>query len=425
MRRILFRTLVAGSLVCSFACGSEAPEPSAEEAPQSAPAPAVPTLESVTGPWRGVLTSPGGELPFALVISAEGGEIHNGDERVEIESAELEGDELTLRIDRYAAVLVARIDGDSMSGHWRKETSQGHSELPFHAQRGTHPRFESGEPPDPRFAGQWSVTFRDEDGESPARGEFRLRGSVVTGTFATSTGDYRYLEGVATGSSMRLSTFDGAHAFLFDAELDTHGQLSGNFWSRDTYHATWTGRRIAPGDESPLPDPFAEVRVTSEDQRLRFSFPTLEGETVTMPSELFDGRVVVIDIFGTWCPNCADLAPLVQRWEQEHQDDGLSIVGIAFEASEDLGRRQLARWKERYDVHHPLLFGGIADKAAVAAAFPDLSTFRSYPTLIFVGRDGRVRHIFSGFYGPATGDQHTHMVGQLETRLEALLAETL
>ena len=416
------RPVLCCLLACA-ACGNEAPSPTSmpEESPAEETAP---TLESLEGPWRGVLTSPGGELPFGLTLTLAGGTIHNGEERVEIESAELRGDELTLSIARYAAVLVARIDGDELRGRWRKQTSAGHSELPFRAQRGSHPRFAAGDAPDPRFAGQWSVTFTDDDGDSPARGEFRLDGSVVTGTFATATGDYRYLEGVASGASMRLSTFDGAHAFLFDADLDEDGQLRGNFWSRDTYHATWAGRRIGEGDENPLPDPFSEVRVTSEDQRLRFSFPTLEGETVSMPSERFEDQVVVVDLFGTWCPNCADLAPLVKRWEREHAGEGLAVVSIAFEANEELGRRQLALWQSRYEVEHPLLYGGIANKEGVAAAFPDLSTFRSYPTLLFIGRRGRVRHIFSGFYGPATGEQHTEMVAELDARLESLLEES-
>ena len=54
----------------------------------------------------------------------------------------------------------------------------------------------------------------------PAKGIFFQKdGDVVTGTFRTKTGDYRYLEGVMDGNRLKLSTFDGAHAFLFTATV--------------------------------------------------------------------------------------------------------------------------------------------------------------------------------------------------------------
>ena len=70
----------------------------------------------------------------------------------------------------------------------------------------------------------------------------------VTGTFLTETGDYRYLEGVVDGDSLKLSCFDGSHAFLFHAALD-QDSFRGRFWS-GTHWDRALGRVPEPGPSS-------------------------------------------------------------------------------------------------------------------------------------------------------------------------------
>ncbi len=52
----------------------------------------------------------------------------------------------------------------------------------------------------------------------------------------------------------------------------------------------------------------------------------------------------------------------------------------------------------------------------------NLTAVLSYPTSVFVGRDGTVRRIYSGFSGPGTGDHHRRLVAELEGLIEELLA---
>lgn len=164
----------------------------------------------------------------------------------------------------------------------------------------------------------------------------------MTGTFLTPTDDYRFLEGDYRDGLLRLSTFDGDHAFLFHAEARPDGTLEGDFWSRDSYHATWTAEPTGRAAEELLPGPWGLAALTNDERRFRFAFPDLDGRLVRSEDPRFAGKVVVVDIFGSWCPNCNDEAPVLAGWHREWADDGLDIVGLAFEFTGEHHERLVA-----------------------------------------------------------------------------------
>lgn len=387
------------------------------------------------GDWRAVLASPGGQLPFTLTVEDQGGWLRavaqNGDERAPFSHVELQGNKVLLRLDFYDAEIEAEMVAEGrLEGRWRKTASEGDSTLGFSATKGTAPRFtEATEPAPgasaiPEVSGVWAVEFRDEDGTEPARGELQQDGSRVRGTFLTPTGDYRFLDGSYEQGVLRLSTFDGAHAFLFHARAETDGTLSGNFWSRDSYHAEWTARRLAP-DESILPDAWQQVGLTNDEGNFSFSFPDLEGKAVSLDAPRFKNKVVLVNIFGTWCPNCNDEAPLLATWFRRFKDQGLEVVGLAYEYTGNPERdaAMVARFADRYSIQYPLLLAGTSDKQKAAETLPDLTSVVAFPTTIFIGRDGKVRKIHSGFSGPGTGSHHAQLVAELEGLIRELLAE--
>ncbi len=393
-------------------------------------------MTTLPGIWRAVLASPGGELPFTLQID-EGNDgltaiVANGEEKVPFSSVEQKDRRVVLHFEWYDSEITADLapDGKSMAGTWRKTVPGGHSTLPFLATRDDARRFlsnasDSSDTSVSSINGHWAVEFSDEDGSEVARGEFHQTDRVVNGTFLTPTGDYRYLEGTFENDLLRLSTFDGAHAFLFTASALEDGTLDGDFWSRDTYHATWTARRTED-DEAVLPDSWTAVGLTNDEGVFRFRFPDLSGEMVSLQDSRFTGKPVLVNIFGSWCPNCNDEAPLLADWYRRYRDRGLEVVGLAYEFSGDPTRdRELVRrFGERYDIEYPLLLAGTSDKKAAAETLPDLTAILSYPTTIFIGRDGKVQHIHSGFSGPGTGDHYVELVADLERKIEELLAET-
>lgn len=400
---------------------------------EQAATPVVPESPLV-GSWRAVLLSPGGELPFTLEITQTDGKLSavavNGSERAPLSHVNVSGEDVLLGFDFYDSWIEARTEGpDTLRGRWQKTVPDGLSTLDFVATRGAAERFSPIHEERPAteitdVSGVWAVEFTDEDGTEVAQGEFRQEGSTVLGTFLTPTGDYRYLEGAYDEGLLRLSTFDGAHAFLFHARAD--GQtLAGDFWSRDSYHATWTARRAAE-DEAILPDAWDLAGLTNDTGAFHFAFNDLEGNELASDDPRFEGKVVLVNIFGSWCPNCNDKAPLLADWHRRYGDQGLEVVGLAYEFSGDPQRDRLfvKRFGERHGVEFPLLLAGISDKAAAAETLPDLTAVISFPTTVFIGRDGKVRRVHSGFAGPGTGSHYDDLVAELEGLVESLLAET-
>ncbi|MEZ4363190.1 MAG: TlpA disulfide reductase family protein [Kofleriaceae bacterium] len=153
------------------------------------------------------------------------------------------------------------------------------------------------------------------------------------------------------------------------------------------------------------------------------AFPSLDGGVVTNEDTRFAGKVMIVELFGTWCPNCNDAAPLLAEWHQRYRARGLEIVGLAYEFTGDPARdtEMLRRHRDKYHLQFPLLLAGVSDKAEAGKTLPDLSAVKSYPTTIFLGRDGRVAKIHSGFAGPGTGRYYRDMVAELEGVLEGLL----
>ena len=151
----------------------------------------------------------------------------------------------------------------------------------------------------------------------------------------------------------------------------------------------------------------------------------LGGGRLNQDDARFAGKVVVAEVFGTWCPNCNDQAPLMSRWYEEYSERGLEMVGIAFEftGEEDEDLDMLGRYADKYAVDYPLLLGGTSDKTQAGAQLPDLSAVQSFPTTIFIDRHGRVRGVYSGFSGPATGEAYENLQIEFRGQIEKLLAE--
>jgi len=418
---ILAITMVMGLTACQ-----QQPPPEPEGPP---PPPAA------VGEWRAVLQSPGGELPFTLQITQTDGQLSamaiNGEEQVAFGEVLQSGRKIELRFPWYDAEIKADLASDDsmLRGQWRKTAAGGgNSSLPFVATRGMISRFLPATQSAPgqdqlgQVDGVWKVLFTDEDGTEPAQAEFRQQGNEVSGTFLTPTGDYRFLSGSYEKGVLRLSTFDGAHAFLFTAEAQVDGSLVGDFWSRDTYHATWVAEPAEP-TEKILPDSWAMVKLTNDEQRFDFAFESIDGELVSLADERFAGKPVLVNLFGTWCPNCSDEAPLLAQWHRDYAEQGLEIVGLAFEYTGDVerDREMLQRFQTRYDIEYPLLLAGINDKQSAAETLGYVDKVVAYPTTIYLDREHKVQGIHSGFAGPGTGDHHAKLVAELTAKVESLL----
>jgi peroxiredoxin len=372
--------------------------------------------------WSAALESPGGPIWFQLSLTKdETGRwvavLINGEERIEVPSVQFDGHELVLDILQYDSRIRARLQDRTMVGEWEKRRSaQEVARMAFRAERGigcaatNDQRF---------FSGRWAVDFEDDAQPAVALIQESVTTSV-TGTFLTTTGDYRYLNGSRRGDELTLSCFDGAHAFLFKAKLQPDGTLAGDFWSGNWHHETWTAKR---DETAQLADPFAQTRWNGTTKLADLAFPDLDGTKRSLAD--FGGRATILMVFGSWCPNCNDEAKLVKELDARYRERGLRILGLAFELTgereHDAG--QVRIFAERHGLTIPFFLCGTADKDEATRALGLVDRVRAFPTTIFVGADGLPRSVHSGFAGPATGEEHAKLRREFETRIEALLAE--
>jgi thiol-disulfide isomerase/thioredoxin len=383
------------------------------------------------GLWCASLTSPGGKLAFGLEIrvidTTLEATIVNGSERINVPSTHLEKGQLVLEIPHYDAILTGTLSpqGDRMGGEWRKRSGADRwTSLPFAAgfsKNGSCDATAARAPDEPTVDGRWAVKFSSS--EDPAVGVFHATAThAVEGTFLSTTGDYRYLAGTFVDGRLRLSCFDGAHAFLFDAHLQDDGTLKGDFWSGDRWHETWTATRDAQAE---LPDTFGRAHWNEDIGLASLCFPDLDGKERSLADPEFAGRARILQVLGSWCPNCHDETHYLAELDKRYRSRGLSIVGLSFELTGDFERdaEQVRRTAKRHGAEYPMLLAGLSDREKAHQAIPALAGLLAFPTTIFLHADGRVRAIHSGFAGPGTGEEYTKLGAEFEKIVEELLAE--
>jgi thiol-disulfide isomerase/thioredoxin len=351
-------------------------------------------------PYIGTLESPGGPILFQFFASPGWNEgfIVNDRDTLQFSEITQEGDSLRFSILNFDSHLLAKIGDDGqLSGRWYKTASKGSIQtLPFSAEPGNYPKqsLENGQ-----FDGEWNTMFTDADGSFPATGIFSFNDGQLKGTFVTETGDYRFLEGFARQDTLVLSTFDGAHAFYFEAVLNTQGHLEGGFWSSEHYYADWTAER---GTHN-LRNPGNITSIVGKPPKIEFEFPDTDGNRVSNAD--FEGKPILLYVFGSWCPNCADEARMLrQLWDDYRQTD-LQIVGVAFEYTGDFSRdaAMVEQYRKRFDIPWTMLVGGISDKNSAAEKLPFVEEIVSFPTSFFADKNHIIQFTHTGFMGPGTG----------------------
>lgn len=426
--KFLFLPLLAAALLAG--CNSSTTSGTAETAAVSASSLLTP------GPWRGELATQGQQIPFLFEVKTEANKpvvylINkglNGEERLRCDEIAAAGDSVTIRLHVFDAALVVRADGkDKLKGTWVKYDSKTPYRVPLVAAAGAQSLFSASTAKPASFTGTWQTEFKDETGSAyPAVGIFKQAGSDVTGTFLTTTGDYRYLAGQTDGSTMRLSTFDGSHAFLFTGNLKADNTLSaigGDYYSGKGGHEKWSAV-INP--KAKLPDADTLTYLKKGESRLNFKFPSLvKGSTISPTDAKYRGKVVVLQVLGSWCPNCMDESRFLAPWYAQNKARGVEVIGLGYErmADYDQAAARLKQMKERLNIGYDVAVAGVSNKDSVAKSMPQLAKFLAFPTTIFLDKKGVVRSIHTGFAGPGTGQYYEEEKAHFNRTVDKLLKE--
>jgi len=385
------------------------------------------------GEWRATIERPDGQqIVFNFETKDSAGRkimyVINATERLLVDSITTGEDSVFIQLPFFESSFKGKIlPGGNLEGVWVKKYGALVQKLPFKAEYNTRERFKITSPAVANISGRWAADFTSKNGDvSNLVGEFKQNGSHVTGTFLDPTGDYRFLEGVVSGDSLKLSTFDGAHAFLFTAKIDNSNKISGGkFYSGAKGLEEWSAIK---NEKAALPDAFNDTKIKRGSGKINFTFKdSKDGSKISISDEKYKNKVVVIQLLGSWCPNCMDETKFLSDFYTKNHQKGVEIIGLAYERTTDFenSKKALQPFKKRFNVQYPILITGVtvSDSLRTEKTLPQLEEINAFPTTIFVGKKGNIRKIESGFNGPATGEHYTEFKKEFNEIINQLLAE--
>ncbi len=384
------------------------------------------------GMWRGALTTETGVvIPFNFELKSNGSKksitIINADERFDVDEITLKDDSVIIQMPIFDSEFRTVVTSEnSLEGVWIKHLANKDAVMQFTAIPDTKWRIKDNAKADVNISGRFATTFTSTDNKDTtiAVGEFKQNGNNLKGTFLTTTGDYRYLEGVVDGKQLSLSCFDGSHAFLFTANVQPDKSLkNGKFYSGFSGIENFTAIK---DDNARLPDAYSLTFLKPGFKKIDFSFPDLDGNKISLDDDRFKGKVTIVQLLGSWCPNCMDETAFLAPFYKKYNTKGVEIIGLAYERTTDFNKSKsnVERLKKRFDVDYPLLITGFTnDKEEVSKSLPMMSKFLAFPTAVIIDKKGNVRKIHTGFSGPGTGKYYDEFVNEFEKLINDLIAE--
>ena len=391
-------------------------------------APSPRAASGVDGLWDAIVVANGVEIPFRFEITTSGAEAQGfffeGDRKVGSTSGHLAGGVLTLDYDFLNTTLTLAVEGDQLKGTYLNKRANA---KPQDVRARRFAPVPAGADDPPKLAGNWEMRRKAEEATASRDTRtwhliMRQSGADVSGAILRIDGDTGTLEGHWQNNKLLLSHFAGERPMLLEATVNAEGTLAVRLNGNANYLAARSTEARALGIPEP-PDPSRYTNVKDPTTPFQFSFPDVTGKIVSNTDAMFRGKVVLLAIGGSWCPNCHDEAPFLSELYTAYHAKGLEIVGLMFENDPDPAgyRPRVQSFIKRYTVQYPLLIPGTTQM--IDEKLPQLVNFGAYPTSIYLGRDGKVRSVHAGFASPATGEEHVKLKQELRELTEKLLAE--
>jgi thiol-disulfide isomerase/thioredoxin len=380
--------------------------------------------------WGHLIRKDGKQISFHFDIKTENNKtvlyIINASEHMRVDKVRFTKDSVFIDMPVFESAFAAKlVSGQRWEGIWTKAGSIRTQVMPFIAETQQSQPAEMLSPAITDITGRWAISFTKGDSLSkPAIGEWQQKGNTLRGTILTPTGDYRFLSGVISGDSIRLSTFDGGHAYLFTAKLNGNRQITdGIFYSGATSSQPWIAEK---NEKASLPD-VAAMYAKDPEEKLNFRFMNLDKKWISINDARFKNKVVVLQIMGSWCPNCMDETAFLSDYYRKNKQKGVEIIGLAYEYTTDFERskKSIEKFKERFNVEYTLLNTGVTvgDSLRTEKTLPQLTQIKSFPSTIFLDKTGRVAKIRAGFEGPGTGVHYEELKKDFVETVDALLKQ--
>ena len=375
---------------------------------------------SLAGRWDATVIVNDLEIPFPFEIGEDGrmlsGSFFNGELAITSTDGTFENGMLVLAFGQYGSKIEATYANGRLEGQYVRGSRRPY---PFSARPATETAAASADAPS--IAGVWTIPTESSKGEKAWRFIVRQTGDQVSGGILRVDGDTGTLTGSYRDGTFVMSHFSGARPLLLEVTLEKDGSLSLLQNRQRELVAVRSDSARAAALDAPT-DPSRHTTVKDPDAPFRFSFPDLDGTIVTNEDPRFAGKVVLVNISGSWCPNCHDEAPFLSNLYRTYREQGLEIVAFSFEEEEQLANpTRLRAFIEKYDLGYLFLLPGVPDQ--LNEKVPQAVNLNAFPTTFMLGRDGRVRAVHAGFPSPASGSFYTEVQHEITSQIEQLLAE--
>lgn len=363
-------------------------------------------------------------LPFNFKVGKNEITVTNADEKIVIKEFSFVNDSLKIKLPVFKDEIKAKIiTGDSLTGEYVHYGSKSKYSFNFYAVSGSMERFKNSKvTPASDITGRWETIVQPGDSNQyTIIGEFKQNGNHLTGTFLTPSGDYRYLEGTVSGNKMMLSCLDGAHTLLIKADISNDGNLeNGILIGGPTWKEKW---RAIKNDKIELPEEDKQSAVKDGTEKIDFTFMDLDGKKVSLSDNKYKDKIVIVQIMGSWCPNCMDETKFFSEIFDSYNPKGIEIIGLCFESNNfEESKSRIKRFKEQLGAKGDFLYAGEVGKDNIFKALPFMKEFKGYPTTIYVDRNHNVRKVTTGFSGPGTGMHYEKQKSNIVQYLDKLLA---
>ena len=376
---------------------------------------------ALAGRWDATVVVNRIEIPFVFEITGAGatlkGSFFNGERRITSTGSRSENGVLILSFDQLGTRLqIASRDGQ-LTGEYQRGGTR--APYPFKATRATTTsRPAAGAP---QIAGTWILAARSSKGETAWRFIATQKGADVEATILRVDGDTGSLTGTWRDGKYLLSHFSGARPLVLEVTLVDAATLHLRQNGTTEFTAVRADAPKAKDVGEPT-DPAHHTTVRNPLEPFTFSFPDLNGKLVSNTDARFAGKVMMVNISGSWCPNCHDEAPFLSALYKKYQARGLEVVALSFEEGPDLANpARLRAFIKEYGIAYTVLLPG--EPGQLNEKVPQGVNLDAFPTTFFVGRDGLVRGVHAGFPSPGSADYYTKAEQEVTSLVEKLLAE--
>ncbi len=377
--------------------------------------------QSIEGLWDATLKQSNAEIPFRLGISGTGADVQgwffNGEDKLISSGGTYENGSLVLNFDSYLGVLKLTLKDGALDGDWSTSRGGRTAATPIHAVRNLDQA--------PNVAGVWVIEdVKSSKGEKAWNLVLTQTGNELTASILRVDGDTGALTGGWRDGKFVVSHFDGGRPALWMITPQADGSLvvdQSGARGGGAIVAIRAEEAKAKGLAEPT-DPNSFTSVKDASQPFPFSFPDLDGKIVSNTDERFQGKVVLINITGSWCPNCHDEAPFLAEVYKKYRSRGLEIVALSFEEAEQLQNpTRLRAFIKQNGIQYTVLLGG--ETSSAKEKLIQAQNWNAWPTTFFVGRDGLVKAVHAGFPSSGSGILYEREKKDFVARVEALLAE--